>query len=66
MKDNTYIIELQGNTIVGKTSEDMEGFVRHPFELYAFQDLEPTDSQYFVGINLLLRYLLSSWELYCG
>lgn len=66
LKDSPYLIQLQGSTIVAKATDDLDGYVRYPFQLVPFEELLPTENKYFVGeydffkihIYLFVRFVL--------
>ncbi|KAL6573118.1 hypothetical protein OROHE_002594 [Orobanche hederae] len=48
MKRSAYIIEFHGGTTVRKSLVKSDGFVRHPFDLIAFDDLQVTDNKHLI------------------
>ena len=54
MREIRYMIEFHGGTTVRKSLSKPDGFVRHPFELIEFDDLEITDNKYLIGNVLSL------------
>ena len=49
IKDNTYMIQLHESTSVSKSVVKGDGFVRYPFQIVNFDDLQPTCKKYLVG-----------------
>ncbi|KAL6542525.1 hypothetical protein OROMI_024127 [Orobanche minor] len=47
---NAYIIEFHGGTTVRKSLVKSDGFVRHPFDLIAFDDLQVTDNKHLIDV----------------
>ncbi|KAL6558413.1 hypothetical protein OROMI_018763 [Orobanche minor] len=43
IKDNTYLIELNGSTSIRKATVNVGCFVRHPFRLMDFENIQPTE-----------------------
>ncbi|KAL6515395.1 Replication factor A protein 1 [Orobanche minor] len=54
LKDSAYMIEFDGATTVRKAAVKPDGFVRHPFQLVAFESLKPTDNKCLIGKMLLV------------
>ncbi|KAJ0548053.1 putative nucleic acid-binding protein [Helianthus annuus] len=54
LKDNPFVIGLNGSTVVKKVDDAGGSFTRYPFLLTAFEELEPTEGKYFVGMFTLL------------
>ncbi|KAL6584215.1 hypothetical protein OROMI_003504 [Orobanche minor] len=50
MKKSAYIIEFHGGTTVRKSLVKSDGFVRHPFDLIAFNDLQVTDNKPLIDV----------------
>ncbi|KAL6517788.1 hypothetical protein OROMI_033489 [Orobanche minor] len=50
MKKSAYIIEFHGGTTVRKSLVKSDGFVRHPFDLIAFDDLQVTDNKHLIDV----------------
>ncbi|KAM0008219.1 putative nucleic acid-binding protein [Helianthus debilis subsp. tardiflorus] len=50
LKDSPYVIWLNGSTTVKKVDDTSGSFTRYPFLFTTFEDLEPTEGKYFVGI----------------
>ncbi|MFS7902005.1 putative nucleic acid-binding protein [Helianthus anomalus] len=50
LKDNPFVIGLNGSTIVKKVDDASGSFTRYPFLLTTFKDLQPTESKFFVGM----------------
>ncbi|KAL6549360.1 hypothetical protein OROHE_008477 [Orobanche hederae] len=46
IKDNTYLIELNGSTSIRKATVNVGCFVRHPFRLMDFENIQPTERKY--------------------
>ncbi|GJV29943.1 reverse transcriptase domain-containing protein [Tanacetum coccineum] len=44
-----FIVEMDGDTIVRKSSVRPDGFARYPFQLVEFDSLEPTNNKYLIG-----------------
>ncbi|GKC06887.1 hypothetical protein Tco_0998497 [Tanacetum coccineum] len=59
MKDNAYLIELNGSTSVRKATTNVGCFVRHPFHLMEFEDIQPTEKIDVIGMwaNLHIQRL---------
>nr|XP_043633588.1 glutathione S-transferase T3-like [Erigeron canadensis] len=51
MKDVEFMIEIDGSTLVTKQSDDVDKFIRHPFQLVSFEQIVPTNSKYFVDLR---------------
>ncbi|KAL6552733.1 hypothetical protein OROHE_008097 [Orobanche hederae] len=49
MKKSAYIIEFHGGITVRKSLVKSDGFVRHPFDLITFDDLQVTDNKHLIG-----------------
>ncbi|KAL6535830.1 hypothetical protein OROHE_012674 [Orobanche hederae] len=45
-KESAYMIEFHGGTTVRRSSVKADGFVRHPFDLINFDDLQVTNNKY--------------------
>lgn len=58
MKDDAYMIEFDGATTVRKASVKADGFVRHPFQLIDFDNLEPTYNNYLIGKVISIQYFV--------
>ena len=54
LKDSPFVIGLNGSTTVKRVDDASGSFTRYPFLLTAFEDLEPTEGKYFVGMFTLL------------
>lgn len=52
VKDNDYMIELEGSTYVTKATADVDGFLRYPFQFVEFENLQPMNKIYVIGKNL--------------
>ncbi|KAL6585559.1 hypothetical protein OROMI_002203 [Orobanche minor] len=50
MKKSAYIIEFHGGTTVRKSLVMSDGFVRHPFDLIAFDDLQVTENKHLIDV----------------
>ncbi|KAJ0545400.1 putative nucleic acid-binding protein [Helianthus annuus] len=50
LKDSPFVIGLNGSTTVKRVDDASGSFTRYPFLLTAFEDLEPTESKYFVDV----------------
>ncbi|KAL6514368.1 hypothetical protein OROHE_019110 [Orobanche hederae] len=50
MKKSAYIIEFHGGTTVRKSLVKSDGFVRHPFDLIAFDDLQVIDNKHLIDV----------------
>ncbi|KAJ0548059.1 putative nucleic acid-binding, replication factor A [Helianthus annuus] len=50
LKDNPFVIGLNGSTVVKKVDDAGGSFTRYPFLLTAFEELEPTEGKYFVDV----------------
>ncbi|KAJ0496752.1 putative nucleic acid-binding protein [Helianthus annuus] len=50
LKDNPFVIGLNGSTVVKKVDDAGSSFTRYPFLLTAFEELEPTEGKYFVDV----------------
>ncbi|KAJ0889242.1 putative nucleic acid-binding protein [Helianthus annuus] len=50
LKDSPFVIGLHGSTTVKRVDDDGGRFERYPFLLTAFEDLQPTENKYFVGM----------------
>ncbi|GJW22059.1 reverse transcriptase domain-containing protein [Tanacetum coccineum] len=44
-----FIVEMDGDTVVRKSSVRPDGFARYPFQLVEFDSLEPTNNKYLIG-----------------
>ena len=49
IRQDPYILEFDGSTIIRKVSVNPKAFVRYPFELADFDEIEPTDNKYLIG-----------------
>ncbi|KAJ0481240.1 putative nucleic acid-binding, replication factor A [Helianthus annuus] len=50
LKDNPFVIGLNGSTVVKKFDDAGSSFTRYPFLLTAFEELGPTEGKYFVDV----------------
>ncbi|KAJ0493800.1 putative nucleic acid-binding, replication factor A [Helianthus annuus] len=50
LKDNPFVIGLNGSTTVKRVDDTSGSFTRYPFLLTAFEDLEPTEGKYLVDV----------------
>ncbi|XP_021974575.1 uncharacterized protein LOC110869644 [Helianthus annuus] len=50
LKDNPFVIGLNGSTVVIKVDDGGSSFTRYPFLLTPFEELEPTEGKYFVDV----------------
>ncbi|XP_035845668.1 uncharacterized protein LOC110873237 isoform X3 [Helianthus annuus] len=50
LKDNPFVIGLNGSTIVKKVDDASGSFTGYPFLLTAFEDLQPTEGKFFVDV----------------
>lgn len=48
-KDDTFMLEFDGSTIIRKSLVISEGFVRYPFQLVDLEHIQPTDNKYLIG-----------------
>ncbi|KAL6529960.1 hypothetical protein OROMI_028605 [Orobanche minor] len=64
MKKSAYIIEFHGGTTVRKSLVKSDGFVRHPFDLIAFDDLQVTDNKHLIGISIKQKSGSRTLDLY--
>ncbi|GKC88365.1 zf-CCHC domain-containing protein [Tanacetum coccineum] len=44
-----FIVDMDGDTVVRKSSVRPDGFARYPFQLVEFDSLEPTNNKYLIG-----------------
>ncbi|GJV38867.1 replication protein A 70 kDa DNA-binding subunit C-like protein [Tanacetum coccineum] len=51
LKDNAYLIELNGSTSVRKATTNVGCFVRHPFQLMEFEAIQPTEKKYMIDVT---------------
>ena len=58
LKDSPFVIWLNGSTTVKRVDDTSGSFTRYPFLLTAFEDLEPTEGKYFVGMFTLLMLVI--------
>ncbi|KAL6542407.1 hypothetical protein OROMI_024009 [Orobanche minor] len=49
MKDSAYMIEFDGATSMRRSSVKPDGFVRHPFDLNDFDNLQPTNNKFLIA-----------------
>ncbi|GKD42126.1 reverse transcriptase domain-containing protein [Tanacetum coccineum] len=45
-----FIVEIDGDTVVRKSSVRPDGFARYPFQLVEFDSLEPTNNKYLIDV----------------
>ncbi|GJS93015.1 reverse transcriptase domain-containing protein [Tanacetum coccineum] len=45
-----FIVEMDGDTVVRKSSVRPDGFARYPFQLVEFDSLEPTNNKYLIDV----------------
>ncbi|GKD93527.1 nucleic acid-binding, OB-fold protein [Tanacetum coccineum] len=60
-----FILELDGDTVVRKSSVSSDGFDRYPFQFVEFDSLEPTNNKYLIGpLNkrAAQRPWISTWQ----
>ncbi|KAL6548104.1 hypothetical protein OROHE_009166 [Orobanche hederae] len=57
MKDNAYMIEFDGATSMRRSSVKPDGFVRHPFDLTDFDNLQPTNNKFLIMLLVMSRML---------
>lgn len=57
IKQDPYILEFDGSTIIRKVSVSPNGFVRYPFELADFDEIEPTNNKNLIGYTFCLNIL---------
>ncbi|KAL6501420.1 hypothetical protein OROGR_026553 [Orobanche gracilis] len=50
MKDSAYMIEFDGATSMRRSSVKPDGFVRHPFDLIDFDNLQPTNNKFLIDV----------------
>ena len=48
-KNDTFMLEFDGSTVIRKSSVVSEGFVRYPFELVDLDHIKPTENKYLIG-----------------
>lgn len=56
LKDSAWMIEFDGSTTVRKAAVKPDGFVRHPFELVAFENLQATENKFLIGKDVFHKY----------
>ncbi|KAL6561315.1 hypothetical protein OROMI_016916 [Orobanche minor] len=49
-KDSAYMIEFDGATSMRRSSVKPYGFVRHPFDLIDFDNLQPTNNKFLIDV----------------
>ena len=49
IRQDPYMLEFDGSTTTRKVFVISDGYVRYPFELADFDDIEPTDNKYLIG-----------------
>ena len=49
IRHDPYMLEFDGSTTTRKVSVTSDAFVRYPFELADFDEIEPTDNKYLIG-----------------
>ncbi|KAL6536169.1 hypothetical protein OROHE_013013 [Orobanche hederae] len=49
-KDDTFMLEFDGDTTMRKALVKPDGFLRHPLQLVHFQKLEPTANKYLIEV----------------
>ncbi|KAL6542499.1 hypothetical protein OROMI_024101 [Orobanche minor] len=50
-KESAYMIGFHGGTTVRRSSVKADGFVRHPFDLIDFDDLQVTNNKYLIDMS---------------
>ncbi|KAL6549374.1 hypothetical protein OROHE_008491 [Orobanche hederae] len=50
MKDSAYMIEFDGAASMRRSSVKPDGFVRHPFDLIDFDNLQPTNNKFLIDV----------------
>nr|GEY80497.1 nucleic acid-binding, OB-fold protein [Tanacetum cinerariifolium] len=53
LKNATFMLELDGSTIIRKVFVKLDGFIRFPFEMVDYEHLETTDKKYLIGMMQL-------------
>ncbi|KAL6569800.1 hypothetical protein OROMI_014314 [Orobanche minor] len=49
-KDDTFMLEFDGDTTMRKSLVKPDGFLRHPLQLVHFQKIEPTANKYLIDV----------------
>ncbi|KAL6549107.1 hypothetical protein OROHE_008952 [Orobanche hederae] len=49
-KDDTFMLEFDGDTMMRKSLVKPDGFLRHPLQLVHFQKIEPTANKYLIDV----------------
>nr|GEX85482.1 hypothetical protein [Tanacetum cinerariifolium] len=49
-KDDTFVLEFDGDTTVRKSLVKADGFVRHPFQLVDFDSVQPINNKYLIDV----------------
>ena len=60
--NNAYIIQFDGDTTARRSSVKSDGFVRHPFDLLPFDDLQAMNANYLIGNVQFTLNFLSQFE----
>ena len=56
LKDCNFMIEFDGSTIVRKVADKPDGFVRHPFQLVPFEEIESNDNIFLYGKVMVVHF----------
>ena len=60
--NSAYIIHFHGHITARRSSVKSDGFVRHPFDLLPFDDLQDMDETYLIGNVQFTLNFLSQFE----
>lgn len=55
IRENDYAIEVNGTTKIRKVCNKVGGFLRHPFQLMEFENIQPTEKKYLIGTYLTIK-----------
>nr|GEV01688.1 putative zinc finger, CCHC-type [Tanacetum cinerariifolium] len=51
VKHDTFMLEFDGSTTIRKTHASDVGFLRYPFQLVAYDHIEPTNNKYMIDVT---------------